>query len=137
VLQFGCGADILACQSAQVARSLLHMRTAETPCYQALGLLGGAIWGVGTVFNFVTANYVGVAISYAIGQASPMIAALWGVLVWHEFRRASARAKGYWRVCSCLIFLELYLIARAFLTKVRKSGCSHPGANAPETMLPS
>src|SRR6202046_4616972 len=42
--------------------------------HPALGLLGGAIWGVGTVFNFVAASLVGVAISYAIGQAAPVVA---------------------------------------------------------------
>src|SRR4029077_11195379 len=39
-----------------------------------LGLLGGAIWGAGTVFNLVAANFTGVAISYAIGQSAPMVA---------------------------------------------------------------
>jgi len=45
--------------------------------YHALGLLGGAVWGTGTVFNFVAARFVGLPVSYAIGQASPMIATLW------------------------------------------------------------
>src|SRR6202000_1435130 len=49
--------------------------------YHALGLVGGAIWGSGTVFNFVAASLGGVAISYAIGQGSPMGACLWGVFV--------------------------------------------------------
>src|ERR1043165_8892428 len=62
--------------------------------YHLLGLFGGVVWGVDTVFNFVAASLVGVAISYAIGQASPMIAALWGVFVWHEFRGSNARARG-------------------------------------------
>jgi glucose uptake protein len=57
-----------------------------------LGIVGGIVWGTGTVFNFVAASYVGVAISYAIGQAAPMVAALWGVAVWHEFRGAPMRA---------------------------------------------
>ena len=50
-----------------------------------LGLLGGVIWGTGMVFNLVAANFTGVAISYAIGQSAPMVAALWGVLAWKEF----------------------------------------------------
>src|SRR5712671_7992647 len=53
-----------------------------------LGLLGGVIWGTGTVFNLVAANFTGVAISYAIGQSAPMVAALWGVLAWKEFQGA-------------------------------------------------
>ncbi len=60
-----------------------------------LGILGGVVWGTGTVFNFVAASFVGVAISYAIGQSAPMIAALWGVAVWHEFTGAPPRARTY------------------------------------------
>lgn len=82
--------------------------------YHVLGIIGGAIWGVGTVFNFVAANFVGVAISYAIGQASPMIAALWGVFVWHEFRGANAKAKGYLVGMFVCYVLALFLIARAY-----------------------
>jgi glucose uptake protein len=82
--------------------------------YHVLGLLGGAIWGVGTVFNFVAASLVGVAISYAIGQASPMIAALWGVFAWHEFRGAPRAAKGYLVGMFVAYILSLTLIARAY-----------------------
>lgn len=82
--------------------------------YHVLGLLGGAIWSVGTTFNFVAASLVGVAISYAIGQASPMIAALWGVTVWHEFRGASGRAKGYLAGMFAAYVLALVLIASAY-----------------------
>jgi glucose uptake protein len=82
--------------------------------YHALGLLGGAIWGTGTVLNFVAASLVGVAISYAIGQASPMVACLWGVFVWKEFRGANARAKGYLAAMFGAYVLALVLIARAY-----------------------
>lgn len=82
--------------------------------YHVLGILGGVIWGIGTVFNFVAANFVGVAISYAIGQASPMIAALWGVFVWHEFRGASTKAKVYLAGMFVFYVLALVLIALAY-----------------------
>jgi glucose uptake protein len=82
--------------------------------YHVLGLLGGAIWGTGTVFNFVAASLVGVAISYAIGQASPMIACLWGVFVWKEFRGANTRAKGYLAAMFAAYVLALIFIARAY-----------------------
>lgn len=82
--------------------------------YHLLGLLGGAIWGVGTVFNFVAASLVGVAISYAIGQASPMVAALWGVFAWHEFRGAPRAAKLYLVGMFLAYVLSLVLIARAY-----------------------
>ena len=82
--------------------------------YHALGLLGGAVWGVGTVFNLVAASLVGVPISYAIGQASPMIAAVWGVFVWHEFRGANSRAKMYLVGMFVCYLLALALIAHAY-----------------------
>lgn len=82
--------------------------------YHGLGLLGGAIWGLGTVFNFVAASLVGVAISYAIGQASPMVACLWGVFAWKEFRGANPRAKGYLAAMFTAYLVALVLIARAY-----------------------
>jgi glucose uptake protein len=82
--------------------------------YHLLGLLGGAIWGTGTVFNFVAASKVGVPISYAIGQSSPMIATMWGVFVWGEFRGANAKAKLYLVGMFAAYALALVLIARAY-----------------------
>jgi len=78
-----------------------------------LGLLGGAIWGTGTVFNLVAANFSGVAISYAIGQSAPMVAALWGVLAWHEFRGAKAQAKAYLALMFVFYLLAILLVAKA------------------------
>ncbi len=61
------------------------------------GILGGAIWCTGAVFNFVgsRAHAVGPAVSYSIGQGATMISAAWGVFVWKEFALAPARAKTY------------------------------------------
>lgn len=53
-----------------------------------VGMLGGVIWGLGTLFSYIAAGKAGAAISYALGQGAPMIAALWGVFVWKEFRGA-------------------------------------------------
>ncbi len=54
------------------------------------GILGGTIWGVGTVSNFVAsyARMVGPATSYALGQGATMVSAIWGVFVWKEFKGA-------------------------------------------------
>jgi len=78
-----------------------------------LGILGGVIWGVGTVFNLVAANFTGVAISYAIGQSAPMVAALWGVFVWKEFQGASRTAKTYLTFMFLFYLLAILLVARA------------------------
>lgn len=55
----------------------------------SVGILGGIIWGVGTALSYIAAGKAGPAISYALGQGAPMIAALWGVLIWKEFKGAS------------------------------------------------
>jgi glucose uptake protein len=54
------------------------------------GILGGAIWCLGAVANFVAsgAHLVGPAVSYSIGQGATMISAAWGVFVWQEFAGA-------------------------------------------------
>jgi glucose uptake protein len=77
------------------------------------GLLGGVIWGTGMVFNLVAANFTGVAISYAIGQSAPMVAALWGVLAWKEFAGAGTRAKLYLGLMFVFYSLAILLVARA------------------------
>src|SRR5208282_2289129 len=79
----------------------------------ALGLLGGFIWGTGMVFNLVAASFTGVAISYAIGQSAPMVAALWGVLAWKEFAGAGSRARIYLALMFVFYGLAILLVARA------------------------
>jgi glucose uptake protein len=79
----------------------------------ALGLLGGFIWGVGMVFNLVAASFTGVAISYAIGQSAPMVAALWGVIAWKEFAGAPQKAKVYLGLMFVFYCLGILLVARA------------------------
>ncbi len=54
-----------------------------------VGVLGGAIWTIGTACSYIAAGKAGAAISYALGQGAPMIAAVWGVFVWKEFRGAN------------------------------------------------
>jgi glucose uptake protein len=78
------------------------------------GILGGLIWGTGGVFNFVAGGKLGVAIAYAIGQSSPMVAALWGILVWKEFAGAGGKAKGYLAAMFASYVLALVVIAKAY-----------------------
>ncbi|HLX75284.1 MAG TPA: GRP family sugar transporter [Terriglobales bacterium] len=78
------------------------------------GLLGGFIWGLGTVFNMSAANLTGVAISYAIGQSAPMVAALWGIFAWKEFENSGARAKLYLTFMFVFYGLAIFLVSRAY-----------------------
>jgi glucose uptake protein len=78
-----------------------------------LGLLGGCIWGLGTVFNLVAGSLTGVAISYAVGQSAPMVAALWGIIAWKEFENSGQRAKIYLVLMFVFYGLAIFLVARA------------------------
>jgi glucose uptake protein len=78
-----------------------------------LGLFGGCIWGLGTVFNLVAGSLTGVAISYAIGQSAPMVAALWGIFAWKEFENSGPRAKTYLVLMFVFYGLAIFMVARA------------------------
>lgn len=78
-----------------------------------LGLLGGAVWGTGTVLNVVAGKVTSYAIAYAIGQSAPMVAALWGILAWKEFDGCGSRAKVYLVLMFVFYALAILLVAHA------------------------
>ena len=61
----------------------------------------------------MAANFTGVAISYAIGQSAPMVAALWGVLAWKEFQGANRQAKAFLAFMFLFYILAILLVAKA------------------------
>ena len=76
------------------------------------GLLGGLIWCLGTVFSYIAAGRAGAAVSYALGQGAPMIAAIWGVFVWREFRGSRGTSGLLWAMFAFYIAgLALIVIA--------------------------
>jgi glucose uptake protein len=46
-------------------------------------------------FNVIASSVAGPAISYALGQGATLVAALWGLLIWKEFRGAPAGTQKY------------------------------------------
>ena len=55
-----------------------------------IGIVGGMIWSVGMSFSILAGDSAGYAISYGLGQGATMVAALWGVFIWKEFKAAPA-----------------------------------------------
>ncbi len=53
-----------------------------------IGISGGVIWCIGMLFNMIAAGEAGFAISYGLGQGATMIAAIWGIFIWKEFKDA-------------------------------------------------
>jgi len=77
-----------------------------------VGVLGGLIWGTGNVLSLIAANKAGAAISYGLGQGATLIAALWGILVWREFRGAPIIS----HILNAAMFL-VFLTGLGFLIK--------------------
>jgi glucose uptake protein len=70
-----------------------------------VGILGGAIWNIGMSLSIIASGAAGSAVSYGLGQGATMVAAIWGVFVWKEFRGAPAgtnRLLGVMFVCYVL-----------------------------------
>ncbi len=59
-----------------------------TPRAHLFGLLGGAIWCLGNSVSFMSVGAASPAISYGLSNAAPVVAALWGIFIWKEFREA-------------------------------------------------
>jgi glucose uptake protein len=53
-----------------------------------LGMLGGVIWCIGNSVSFMSVGAASPAISYGLSNAAPVVAALWGIFLWKEFRDA-------------------------------------------------
>jgi glucose uptake protein len=74
------------------------------------GIAGGMIWNIGMSLSIIASGKAGFAISYGLGQGATLIAALWGVFIWKEFKGAS-------KSVNTLIFLMFlaYLAGLALL----------------------
>lgn len=55
-----------------------------------VGVLGGIIWCIGQSFSMIASEKAGAAISYGLGQGATLVSALWGILIWKEFKGAPA-----------------------------------------------
>ncbi len=78
-----------------------------------VGILGGIIWGIGNSLNLIAAGKAGAAISYGLGQGATLIAALWGVFIWKEFRNSPKGTNGMLVVMFVLFVLGLISIIYA------------------------
>ena len=75
-----------------------------------VGVLGGVIWCLGTALSYITAEKAGPAVSYALGQGAPMVAAIWGVFIWKEFKGARKGVYGLLIAMFCFFIAGLATI---------------------------
>jgi glucose uptake protein len=78
-----------------------------------VGIFGGLIWGIGNSLNLIAAGKAGAAISYGLGQGATLVAALWGVFVWREFRNSPKGTNGLLTLMFVLFVLGLISIIYA------------------------
>ncbi len=78
-----------------------------------VGILGGLIWGVGNSLNLIAAGKAGAAISYGLGQGATLVAALWGVFIWKEFKNSPKGTNGMLAIMFVLFVLGLASIIYA------------------------
>jgi len=87
---------------------------AGKPRQHLWGVVGGMIWCCGNVFSFMAVKAAGPAISYGLSLAAPVVAGLWGVFVWKEFKDAP---KGTGAILSAMFFF--YLVSLVLITIAR------------------
>lgn len=78
------------------------------------GILGGIIWCVGMSFSIIASGKAGAAISYGLGQGATVVAAIWGIYIWKEFKNGP---KGTSTILN--IMLALYVIGIGLIIYAR------------------
>ncbi|MCQ2146935.1 MAG: multidrug DMT transporter permease [Bacteroidales bacterium] len=77
-----------------------------------IGMLGGFIWMSGMVISFMSAGAaVNKAVSYALSNASPLVAMIWGVFIWKEFKGAPKGTSKFVAAMFLCFLTALVLIA--------------------------
>ena len=77
------------------------------------GIAGGMIWCIGMSLSILATGKAGFAISYGLGQGATLIAALWGVFIWKEFKNAPKKVNSLLAMMFVLFVAGLGLIILA------------------------
>lgn len=77
------------------------------------GVLGGIIWCIGMSFSIIASDKAGPAISYGLGQGATIVAALWGIYIWKEFKGAPSGTNALLNIMLLCYAIGLALIIAA------------------------
>jgi len=75
-----------------------------------IGVLGGSIWCLGMGLSIIASGAAGPSISYGLGQGATLVAAIWGVFIWKEFKGAPPVVTKYLTMMFIFYVLGLTLI---------------------------
>lgn len=76
----------------------------------SMGVLGGMIWCVGMSFSIIASDKAGPAVSYGLGQGAVLVAAIWGVFIWKEFKDAPPSTNRLLTIMFICFFVGLGLL---------------------------
>jgi glucose uptake protein len=79
------------------------------------GFFGGMIWCVGMSFNIIASGKTSPAIAYGLGQGATVVAAIWGIFIWKEFKGAP---KGTSLLINAMLLLYIAGLVLIILTKI-------------------
>ena len=79
------------------------------------GFFGGMIWCVGMSFNIIASGKTSPAIAYGLGQGATVVAAIWGIFIWKEFKDAP---KGTSLLINAMLLLYIAGLVLIILTKI-------------------
>jgi len=79
------------------------------------GILGGVIWCLGMSFNIIASGKTSPAIAYGLGQGATVVAAIWGIFIWKEFKNAP---KGTSLLINMMLLLYILGLTLIILTKI-------------------
>lgn len=85
-----------------------------SPKLHLIGIFGGVIWCLGFILNMIAAGEAGFAISYGLGQGATMVAAIWGIFIWKEFKDAP---KGTNKLLGLMFFLFIVGLSLIIMAK--------------------
>lgn len=83
-----------------------------------MGLLGGVVWYIGAIASLLASRIEGPAkvqpwVSFALAQAGILLAAICGLVLWHEFSAADQKVKTYLGVMLVLLAIGIGLVSSA------------------------
>jgi glucose uptake protein len=94
-----------------------------SPKSHGWAMLGGVVWCFGMLCALVAASAENVRIapslSYGLGQAATLVAMLWGVMVWKEFKDGDARIKSMLGLLLILFAVGILLVSVSQAPAVR------------------
>jgi glucose uptake protein len=75
-----------------------------------IGVFGGLIWASGMAVSYMSIGAADPAVAYALSNASPVVAILWGVFVWKEFKDAPKGTNTILTIMFILFLIGLVVI---------------------------